>query len=161
MFKMLRQECLHHHNLLKMNHEFSELVLNPVWSCLPLCVRIRVSSSSMYLGYMGQVRVNNETISIWAEQNTASIATTNEKILKSVIKKKKSFLCCICGVLWKVKWGTRKMRETFISLVAFESHDLLLWPISIIWIITCKECSISKASGLVLLCRWLFDETQY
>lgn len=87
MFKILHQGCLHHGNLLKVNHEFSELALNPVWSHLPLRLRIRVSSSSMFLGCVGQVRVNSQTTNIWVEQNTASIATTNKTILKSVIFK--------------------------------------------------------------------------
>lgn len=101
MFKILHWECLHHNNL-KMNDELSELVLNPVWS--PPSLRTRVSSNSAVLGYMSQVRVNSQTVSIWVEQNTASIATTNETILKSVILKI-SFLCHICSALWNVKGG--------------------------------------------------------
>lgn len=58
MFKILHCECLHHSNLLKMNHELSELALNPVWSLMPSCTlkdkgfqqlcsfRIRESSKS-------------------------------------------------------------------------------------------------------------------
>lgn len=125
MFKILHQECLHHDNLLKMNHEFSELVLNPIWSHLPLLLRIGVFSNSTFLGCMGQVRVNSQTISIWEEQNTASIATANETILKSAILKN-SFLCHICSVLWKVK-GKQVIRweNTCIS-GDVQSHDFFI-----------------------------------